>query len=788
MSRPAISAAAFALTAGRPVDAREVVHVDPEPDARGRRLLASVEPLEPSVRGFELAACALMTLRRVVAAEAAAPPAQALARAFAAANAALLAESRPGAGCRLGRGGCVGVTAAILAGRELLVAQVPPTQAIVVQDRRLYAFPDLNSWRPDFVPTSDDPEPDPLGCREETRPVLYRTVVAPGDLILLCSSSLARRLGRCRAASEALRTETQARGGERAGQLEAALDRLGALAALHCLDDSHAAAIAVGRMPLTFGGGRALRDGFDRLAAVGAGLVRRPPAAEPGRGAGWGGGWETAGARGATATATAVAIPTARSTASTGRARGERWVSVGRPLDRRRLEVGALARARLRGVAGAARRPARVASPNGARPAIGRGVLAAPGAASVQRFTGRSASPAEWRVNLPRGPEIHLPGRLLAVGSLAFAAFGGSGVALEQYFDRAAQVRTAFATVDASLQALATGATAADPVLAEADRALADARAAGARGQPLAARQWAIEAERDGAWRIDRLRELSRVGALPAGVDGSSSQLVRAGERLFLVEASLYEIDVDAGRLVRLLGPGDRVGDEVVGRLRTAAADAGGVVVGDGLATYARDAAGNWSRRPLALADGNVPWPEMPTALYQGNLYALVAPGEILKFSGETPAAADVWADADGVPALSAARDLAIDGRINVLLGDGRVQRLYRGLPEATITPEVSPPVADPIALADGARSGSLYLLDAGARIGPVDGRVLRLSPGGETRQLLPPTPSEGDAAADEAGRALAAARDLVVDEAAGVMYVVTEREIWRGVLPGGSR
>ena len=162
MRRPAITAAAFALTAGVPADAHGVLHVDPVPDPDGRRLLISVEPLEPGARGFELAALALAAIRDGVAAAGQAPPTVALTRAFEAANAALLAENRPLAGCRWERRVYVGATAAVIAGRTLTIAQVPATQAIVVQDRQLYAFPDLASWCPDYVPLTDQPEPDPL--------------------------------------------------------------------------------------------------------------------------------------------------------------------------------------------------------------------------------------------------------------------------------------------------------------------------------------------------------------------------------------------------------------------------------------------------------------------------------------------------------------------------------------------------------------------------------------------------------------------------------------------------
>ena len=207
MSRPAITAVAFAMTAGAPSDARTVLHVDPAPSPAGRRFLACVEPVEPSERGFELAARALATLHEAFAAAAALPPAAALTHAFAAANAALVAENRPASGCRWERRVYVGATAIAIAGRELTIAQVPPTQALVVQEGQLYGLPELASWCPCYVPATDRPEPDPLGYRDGTRPSLFRTRAAPGDLIVLCSTAIARHLARDAAAAAAWRPE-----------------------------------------------------------------------------------------------------------------------------------------------------------------------------------------------------------------------------------------------------------------------------------------------------------------------------------------------------------------------------------------------------------------------------------------------------------------------------------------------------------------------------------------------------------------------------------------------------
>jgi hypothetical protein len=126
------------------------------------------------------------------------------------------------------------VTAIAVAGREAVIAQVPPSQTLVVQDGERYAFPDLASWRPDYVPPTDDPEPDPLGYRDGGRPSLYRTLMAPGDLILLCSSNVGRMLSTGAPDEPILSPD-----------LDATLDRIGRLVAEHGLDDAFAAAVRI---------------------------------------------------------------------------------------------------------------------------------------------------------------------------------------------------------------------------------------------------------------------------------------------------------------------------------------------------------------------------------------------------------------------------------------------------------------------------------------------------------------------------------------------------------------
>ena len=144
---------------------------------------------------MELAAVALRAIRETFAATAG-TSAEALAAAFAAANAAVMAQNRPLATGRWERRICVGATAVALAGREIVVAQASPSQAILVQDGQVYAFPDIASWRGDYAPDTSVAESHPLGFGDEPTPRLYHSEAAPGDLIVLCATSLGRALAR----------------------------------------------------------------------------------------------------------------------------------------------------------------------------------------------------------------------------------------------------------------------------------------------------------------------------------------------------------------------------------------------------------------------------------------------------------------------------------------------------------------------------------------------------------------------------------------------------------------
>ena len=103
----------------------------------------------------------------------------------------LLGQNRANAGRRKI---FLGLTCVVRCDDDLFIAQVPPGQALIRQDGRLFAFPTLRSWLPSFQPSRTYDLPNPLGLRDQTEPQVYYSRVEAGDLMAVTSSSIAARL------------------------------------------------------------------------------------------------------------------------------------------------------------------------------------------------------------------------------------------------------------------------------------------------------------------------------------------------------------------------------------------------------------------------------------------------------------------------------------------------------------------------------------------------------------------------------------------------------------------
>jgi len=800
MSGSALTAVAFAVTAGQLADARTVVSVDQVPGPGGRRLLVSVEPLEPSPRGFELASLALSTIREAFAGAGNRSPGAALLHAFAEANATLINENRPIAGCRWERRVFVGATAIAIQGRTVTVAQVPATQALVIQERQLYAFPDLASWRSDYIPATDRPAPDPLGYREGIQPDLYQTIAARGDLIVLCSSAVARSLARSGFGPGDPRAACFL-----AGDLDGCLDRMGQVVLANDLADAHVAGIVIDWVPavdLGVGSSTGILARHGRLV----GDRRQPSGSIPNAGHPLRQ-WDTARPRVAMAT-TAPIVSMVEAAAGDNASPVGRGAGVAAPagwtgfdpkpeviVERRSTltlprttpaaaapgRLGTLHLAMMRGaewlLAPTARR--RLTLDKRSR------LYGAPGARSVRCYRGGGVPglPTEVRARLPRGPMIHLPGRVLAIVVVLLLSLGSSGLAVARQRDRSENAREYLARSDTYAASATRGFG--DEAVESLTRALNELQRAednGASETEVSQRRDAFSLALDQVTGIERFGEIVKIGDLPEVLPASPARLVRAGSDVYLVAGGLFHLDVGGQRLVRLLTPGQRVGDGAVQMLTDGSATGGRVVVTDGMAIYTNDEGQRWSRHPLGVDADGAPALLAACSLFQGSFYGLQpAKGRVLKFDGaKLQGTPEEWAHLGDVPDLGLARDLVVDGQIFVLLDDGRILTLFRGVQHATISPEIDPPLLHPVALDGGLDSNFLYVAEPKTERDGSVGRVIGVDRTGAVVWQLLPRSDEDDAA--EA--ALADVRDLVVDEPNGVLYFLTSDAVWQATLP----
>jgi len=379
---------------------------------------------------------------------------------------------------------------------------------------------------------------------------------------------------------------------------------------------------------------------------------------------------------------------------------------------------------------------------------------------------------------------IHVPRRLQITVLLLLIVVGGCGIAYERHQTRMAQISAAFITTDEALQfAAASGETAeVRAQLDAAQRALDDAANLGADADEIAPRDAALAAARDRANGVVRLTEVTRLGALPAEMEGRAVRLIRGDREIFVVGGGFYRLTPSGDRLVQLLAPGTEIGNTTVGDLRDGAWDGTGATVTDGAHLYAMGPVGRWTRRPMGWPRGGSSWGAGPCGAFEGSFYLLDRrAGQILKFAGSEGTKPEEWVEPGFHDDLTTARDVAVDGRIHVLLADGRVLSFYRGELEATLAAGVTPALHQPVALYGGPDTQALYIVDGGGEAG---GRIVQVGrDGDDIRQLMLPTL----ATAAPGANPLAGVQDLVVDEVSGTLYFVTGDALWRATLPQGA-
>lgn len=758
MSRASIVASAFALSGGHPADARSFVHIDTGCRRGRRQLFVAVEPLQTTPLAAALAETALTTMREVFAASRAYPAPTALLRAFAAANQALVVENRsPGEGC-WDRRVFLGATAIVVSGREAIIAQVPPAQAVVVQDRQIYAFPPLATWRPDFIPETDDPEPDPLGYQDGCRPQLFRTMMAPGDLVVLCSSNVGRALSQGANGSPLL-----------GGDLDVTLDRLGHLVAERETDDAFVAAIMVGGRGSAFP-----QSGTQEVPVPEAKRVAvrssAPPLADPLP----------------SPVVVNEILPRQSIRPRSSRSASGSWTATLRMVPALAMGAGAAVFAPLQCDPLSVMRQSIVALAGsvGLRRMGGR-ARNVPGASSVHRYRGQRAVPLALCAGLPRGLTMPLRTRIGVAAMVGAIILGGATVAREFREDETIRMANALSALDAAVATAAADPRAAAARIVEADTAMA----AMGRGEETSAlwgaRAADLESSRDRAWSLERLGQPTLLGRLPEALRDADAQLLVVGDRVYLAGQGLYEVDLAGERLVERLAPGAAVAGGSVGPIVDGFADGPAIAAFDGQALYRQRPSGRWDKLGLVRDEAGMLPAVGATAGFNDHLYSLAPDGRIVRYAtDQTALEATTWASPADIPDLLEARDIAVDGRIYVLLDDGRVLVLYEGLVEAANAVPVTPPLTGPGFFCEAPGSKARYLVDPTFHAGAVEGRVVRFDAGGATQQFIAPAPDDDAAVAQAAAQALGGAESVAILETARTMVFLSGDELWQATLP----
>ncbi|MDI3339135.1 MAG: hypothetical protein QJR03_01245 [Sphaerobacter sp.] len=800
-----------AIDAGRLTADSPFLSVAPADDlgVRGtRHVFAILEPVD-DVPGVEVAAREVLDLMHdELARRGGQSPTAAILGAVEAANAWLCTANvdRP-----LAHRLRFGLTLILARDDDLYLAQVPPSQVLIGQEGELYAFPGLETWRGRRRLAE---EAQPLGLFPEIEPELYHTRIERGDLITLVSTSLARVIDL--APQEVFV----------AGDAGAVADHLLGLAQTFALSDGYGAAIAVtgaeaGARPsaeISFlrraasmfshllpeetaerlqSRARRSREALDRRASAvhtggtpedgpdidsgdaapagpvgGADTARRfPPARHdeplvvgfPGHDPD-GVYWEPHAEHGGADDAPEAAWPDDGAFADP--------VDDGDHGEGRRTLTELLAGAVL--ALSAAVVGVWQLTVNRDRPIEqprDDGTLGLP---RLGRYEDRPRLPdfTGIRARLPRAPVGRLTGVVALVlivcltGALIFSVHNSRVRAreakIEQLFQEAVAQRQ---------QALEqTSPLAAQAYLEAAEARIRQAQAAGLDAVRAEQELAAIATTRDQALGIDRLANIQVLGGVPAAPEGVSPRIFFGNGQLYVFTDALYRLDTDGTKLIRLLGPDDLVGGEPVGTLLGAAWGDGSPIAFSGTAAYLFDpATATWSRQPLGTF-GTAYAGIVQSNGYGGNLYLLSpSSGQILKFaSGAFAQQPEDWTGGLAAEDLTQATDMEIDGRIYVLLADGRVLDFYRSALEHTYTPTVTPAIHDAVALSAQPGRPYMYVADG-------EGRILRLTRDGAVVQQF---------MAGAGAPSLANIRDIAVDDILGVAYVLTDQALLQVHLP----
>ncbi len=271
---------------------------------------------------------------------------------------------------------------------------------------------------------------------------------------------------------------------------------------------------------------------------------------------------------------------------------------------------------------------------------------------------------------------------------------------------------------------------------------------------------------------MSQIANVQTVGAVPEALDGVTSRLVSGDGRVYLLSDAIYQVDVASSSLVLLLQPGDVVDNVPVETLRAAAWRENRLMVIDAKRAYIFDpTTGGWSIEKLGTFDVEGFTDVAAGDTFDFNLYLLArGSGQILKFqAGLYENNPEDWTGGVAREELMRATDMTVDGDVWVLMPDGSILNFFRSRLEATIEPEIVPPLERTSAIFTTAESDFLYVMSE------TDGRILRLTREGQLVQQL----TTGDAESPIVG-----ADDLVIDEKSGIAYVLANETMFTLRIP----
>lgn len=771
-------------------------------------LLIIAEPLEFAPGQAALVRAILEVLvAGLAAAEPNADPSLAVCRLLESANAQLCADNA----ARASRPLYLGLSCLVGVGRELAIVQAAPTQVIVRHEGVIEEFPSLAGWTSGDVPEDASLIPcTPLGLRRDFEPALSFAPAGPGTLALGLSSTLALALNR-QSGQLLLRSRPE----ELAGRLERWLraeDLHWGHAALAWVESPRRALSRPRHPAVTIGPGNrggpldsgtrngqteeavasrphnVVGDGHELTSrpgvVVGARTAGQPASPFATRSSGIQSREDRVVTRSSTnADAQQLVIragnerfsfsnsqPYAKQPGAPGTHQlATRPGTVGRGL----VEILA---ALLVGLTAAVVSVWRISQSTTNRPIHGPRDDGTLGLPHLQRWSD-GPSPKARRFEGARRvtPRFEFSRLALLAIVLAVLAVGGF-FAYNRYQNRqgvgGAELESKLADV-ITLHAQANNAG--DPALAydlllDAQTRVTELAGAFADGESdprVLEQQQAIAAELAQLTKLTQLDAAQTIGGVPAAPEGVNAQLFSGGGRIYLLSDALYQVDVTGQSLVRLLAPGDLVGDQPVGTLLAATWRDDGPYVVDGAAGYIYDLTrGLWNRETLgAVPEGGAPQVSA-IAIFDYNLYVLEANmGRILKYAGgDYEAAPEDWSGDLATEDLQHATDLVVDGNIYVGLTDGRILHLFLSTLKATFTPQALPPVDAAAALAASPDVSAFYIVNE------TDGRILKLDASGQLLQQYQPGPElpsfEG-------------ITDLVVDEGTGIAYVLVGDAIY---------